>query len=161
MQPPLSGQRLHFWISSTAGAGSVMRKPDEQLKVQRDGDGYPLAALALYDEQVALGLRKSKKIEDDPIGVAAGWERLMSQWVVEPPSPKLQPGPRVGRAYLTGTSPTTAYFRRRRDRRYLEIVANEATRTLGPEFGAAYAALADEWADRHKARRGFRWPFKL
>lgn len=143
-----------------------MREPGEALEVQRDAGGCPLAALALYLEQVDLGLREPIEVETDLIGVAAAWERATETSEISvgkdaPPAREWHAGPCIARAYVTGKSPRTKRGRRKRDLKYLWDVANEAARTLDSQLAMAYVDLAVEWGDRHKARRGFRWLFKL
>lgn len=129
-----------------------MREPGEPLTVERDAGGCPLAALALYREQVDRGQRQPLEVETDLIGVAAGWERTPLAGAAVSDA-----GSRVSRAYVVGRSPWTERGRRRRDREYLDLVAAAARLTLPPELAEAYGGLHLADDPPKKRRRLLAW----
>lgn len=121
-------------------------------RVTRLEPAPPLAALDLYQDQVTAGHRPARQLGDmacDRFEAAASWERD----AITAPITQLAALARIARASLTGKSPRTRRGRWRRDLEYLELVLDEAIKTLPQADLPKYGEMVAAW--RAVEPRGF------
>ncbi len=100
----------------------------------------PHAALQLAKDRRRLFRRWAPVPAQDRFDVAAEWERRARRNV-----DRAETLARIGRAFLTGTSPRFARGRWLRDLAYLEDVAAEAVRLLPTDAAWKYQTMVENW----------------
>lgn len=120
--------------------------------VQRENVNLPLGVLAVLDKEAALG----KMTIQPKHAVRNRYEAAYYFEVSAAASTRDKPADAwalaaVARATLTGLSPHFAFFRRRRDRFYLELVIARAELQLGEgagDFFQTWLEPLSHWTDR-------------
>lgn len=124
-----------------------------ELRAYKIGDELlPLAVYAVINVEEGRGVRfvKAKHEARDPYEAAYYWERQAFTASLSELDDQALTFAAVARATVTGLSPFMGYFRRRRDRLYLQLVAARAELTLGAGAGDAIKKVEREvthWTD--------------